>query len=158
LKLKRNHVIVVVLLALSVGLAYDSLSNYVNPYVSVTDVQANAEQYQGKSMQILGEVMAGSLERSDDGSMSFLITDGESEIEVHYRGAPPQNLEQGSEVVVVGSLSAEGIIESSSLLVKCPSKYEGDDEQGVSHVFLAGMAVAALGVAYLLYTMLWKRS
>lgn len=158
MKLKRNHVIVVVLLALSVGLAYDSLSNYVNPYVSVTDVQANAGQYQGRSMQILGEVMAGSLERSDDGSMSFLITDGESEIEVHYTGAPPQSLEQGNEVVVVGSLSEAGVIESSSLLVKCPSKYEGDEQQGVSHVFIVGMAVAAAGVAYLLYAMLWKRN
>ncbi len=148
---------VVVLLALSVGLAYDSVSNYVNPYVSVTDVLVDAERYQGRSMQVIGEVIPESLERSDDGSMSFLITDGESEIEVHYTGAPPQNLEQGNEVVVVGSLSEAGVLDASSLLVKCPSKYEGDDEQGVSHVFLAGMAVAALGVAYLLFTM-WKKS
>jgi cytochrome c-type biogenesis protein CcmE len=158
LKLQKKHVIVVVLLALSVGLAYDSVSNYVNPYVSVTDVVANAEQYHGKSMQVIGAVIPESLERSDDGSMSFMITDGESEIEVHYTGAPPQNLEQGSEVVVLGSLSETGVLETSSLLVKCPSKYEGDDQQGASHVFLAGMAVAALGVVYLLFTMLWKKN
>ena len=158
MKLQKKHVIAVVLLALSVGLAYDSVSNYVNPYVSITDVVANAEQYHGKSMQVIGEFIPESLERSDDGSMSFLITDGESEIEVHYTGAPPQNLEQGSEVVVLGSLSEAGILETSSLLVKCPSKYEGDDQQGVSHVFLAGMAVAALGVAYIVYTMLWKKN
>jgi cytochrome c-type biogenesis protein CcmE len=157
LRLQKNHVIVVVLLALSVGLAYDSMSNYVNPYVSVTEVLANAEQYHGKSMQVIGEIIPESLERSDDGSLSFLITDGESEIMVHYSGAPPQSLEQGSEVVVVGSLSESGVIETSSLLVKCPSKYEGDDQQGASHVFLAGMAVAALGVVYLLFTMLWKK-
>jgi len=158
LKLQKKHVLVVVLLALSAGLAYDSVSNYVNPYVSVTDVLANTEQYQGRSMQVIGEVVPESLERSDEGTMSFLITDGESIIMVHYAGAPPQNLEQGSEVVVVGSLSEAGVIDASSLLVKCPSKYEGEDEQGVSHVFLAGMAVAALGVTYLLYTMLWKRN
>ena len=158
MKLQKKHVIAVVLLALSVGLAYDSVSNYVNPYVSITDVVANAEQYHGKSMQVIGEFIPESLERSDDGSMSFMITDGESEIEVHYAGAPPQNLEQGSEVVVLGSLSEAGVLETSSLLVKCPSKYEGDDQQGVSHVFLAGMAVAALGVAYIVYTMLWKKN
>jgi cytochrome c-type biogenesis protein CcmE len=158
LRLQKKHVIVVVLLALSVGLAYDSVSNYVNPYVSVTDVLVNAEQYQGRSLQVIGEVIPESLERSDEGSMSFLITDGESVIEVRYTGAPPQNLEQGNEVVVVGSLSEAGVLDASSLLVKCPSKYEGDDEQGVSHVFLAGMALAALGVAYLLFTMLWKKS
>lgn len=157
MKIQNKHIIVIILLALSVGLAYDSVSNYVNPYVSVSDVLANAEQYQGKSMQMIGEIIPESLQRSDEGSIGFLLTDGESEIEVHYTGAP-QNLEQGNEVVIIGSLSDTGVIEASTLLVKCPSKYEGEDQQGTSHVFLAGMAVAALGVGYLVFTMLWKKS
>ena len=158
MKIQSKHIIIIVLVALSVGLAYDSITNYMNPYIPVSDISSNQAQYEGKSLQIIGVVEPGSLLRSDDGSISFTLRDDDGSILVTYRGVPPQNLEQeGNQVVVLGTLGADGEIESSQLLVKCPSKYEGEDQQGYSHVFLAAIAVALLGVGYLVITMFNKK-
>jgi cytochrome c-type biogenesis protein CcmE len=157
MKIQNKHIIIILLLAVSVGLAYDSISNYMNPYISVSDIATNTAQYEGRSLQIIGEVEPGSLILSDDGEISFTLIDEGGSIKVTYRGIPPQNLEQeGNQVVVLGTLGDDGI-ESSELLVKCPSKYEGEDQEGYSHVFLAAMGVALLGVGYLVITMFYKK-
>jgi cytochrome c-type biogenesis protein CcmE len=162
MKIQNKHIIIILLLAVSAGLAYDSISNYMNPYIPVSDIAANQARYEGRSLQVIGSVEPGSLIRSDDGSISFTLIDesGNSEegVKVTYRGVPPQNLEQeGNQVVVLGSLGNEGEIESTQLLVKCPSKYEGEEQQGYSHVFLAAIGVALLGVGYLVITMFYKK-
>ena len=158
MKIQNKHIIIIILLVVSAGLAYDSVSNYVNPYIPVSDIAANQAQYEGKSLQIIGAVEPGSLIRTDDGSISFTLIDDGGSIKVTYRGVPPQNLEdEGNQVVVLGTLGDEGEIESTQLLVKCPSKYEGEDQQGYSHVFLAAIGVALLGVGYLVITMFYKK-
>lgn len=159
MKIQSKYVIIIVLIAVSAGLAYDSISNYMNPYIPVADIAANHAQYAGKSLQVIGEVKSGSLVRSDDGSISFTLIDDGGSIEVVYRGVPPQNLEQeGNQIVVLGTLGSNGEIESNQLLVKCPSKYEGEDTQETSYVFMAGVAVALVGVGYLVITMFYKKS
>ena len=159
MKIQNKHIIIVILLAVSAGLAYDSISNYMNPYIPVTDIEANQARYVGKSLQIIGAVEPGSLNRTDDGSISFTLIDNGGSIKVTYRGVPPQNLEQeGNEIVVLGTLDSDGKIESTQLLVKCPSKYEGEDQQGISHVFLTGIGVTIVGVGYLVFTMFYKKS
>ena len=158
MKIQNKHIIIIILLVVSAGLAYDSVSNYVNPYIPVSDIAANQAQYEGKSLQIIGAVEPGSLIRTNDGSISFTLIDDGGSIKVTYRGVPPQNLEdEGNQVVVLGTLGDEGEIESTQLLVKCPSKYEGEDQQGYSHVFLAAIGVALLGVGYLVITMFYKK-
>ncbi|NLG69233.1 MAG: cytochrome c maturation protein CcmE [Firmicutes bacterium] len=47
-------------------------------------------------------------------------------IDVVYRGAPPDNLQEGSPVIVEGRLRAEGRLEATQVLVQCPSRYEAD--------------------------------
>ena len=158
MKIQGKHIIIIVLIALSAGLAYDSIANYMNPYIPVSDITRNKTQYEGKSLQVIGVVKPGSLIRSDDGSISFTLKDDGGSILVTYRGVPPQNLEQeGNQVVVLGTLGTDGEIDSTQLLVKCPSKYEGEDQQGYSHIFLAAIVVALLGVGYLVITMFYKK-
>ena len=163
MKIQNKHIIIILLLAVSAGLAYDSISNYMNPYIPVSDIATNQAQYEGRSLQVIGTVEPDSLIRSDDGSISFTLIDetgsSEGSIKVTYRGVPPQNLEQeGNQVVVLGSLGDDGEIESTQLLVKCPSKYEGEEQEGYSHVFLATIGVALLGVGYLVITMFYKKA
>jgi cytochrome c-type biogenesis protein CcmE len=159
MKIQSKHVIIVILLALSVGLAYDSISNYMNPYIPVADLSANQARYAGKSLQIIGAVKPGSMNRTDDGSISFTLIDNGGSVKVTYRGVPPQNLEQeGNQIVVLGTMGSDGKIESTQLLVKCPSKYEGEDQQGMSHIFLTGIGVALVGVGYMVFTMFYKKS
>ena len=45
-------------------------------------------------------------------------------IQVVYRGAPPDSLGEGTPVIVEGSLSPDGQLTATQLLVTCPSRYE----------------------------------
>ncbi len=158
MKIKGKYVVAGILLLFSALLAYDSLSNYINPYLSVTSVVRNLDKYQGKSLQVMGVVESGTFDRGNDGTIRFAINDGTETISVIYTGALPQNFDEGKDVVVVGSLNGDETVDASQILVKCPSKYEEEEPpQQNNHVFLVGMGVALVAVAYLGVTMFWKR-
>lgn len=160
MKITTKQILIGVLLVVSVGLAYDSMTNYINPYLEVAEVAASPSKYMGKSLQVIGTVEPGSVEFTNDGSLNFVLIDeiGNS-IKVTYRGIPPNNMEdEGNSVVVLGELGANGEIQSEELLVKCPSKYEGEEEDnGISNIFIAAMGIAALGIGYLVITMFYKK-
>ncbi len=125
MKITTKQILISVLLVVSVGLAYDSMTNYINPYLEVAEVAASPSKYMGKSLQVIGTVEPGSVEFTNDGSLNFVLIDelGNS-IKVTYRGIPPNNMEdEGSSVVVLGELGANGEIQSEELLVKCPSQW-----------------------------------
>jgi len=158
MKIQGKHMVAGVLLLLSAGLAFDSVSNYINPYLSVTQVALNLERYSGKSIQVMGIVELGSFIRGDGGTIQFTITDGQESLPVQFTGATPQNFDEGKDVVAVGSLTGEASLEAAQLLVKCPSKYEGENPpQQNNHVFLTAVALAVLAVVYLAVTTFWKR-
>jgi len=158
MKIKGKYLVAGMLLLFSAFLAYDSLSNYVNPYLSVTTVVRNLDQYQGKSLQVMGVVESGTFDRGNDGTIRFVINDGTEAIDVIYTGALPQNFDEGKDIVVVGSLNGDQTVEARQILVKCPSKYEEEEPpKQNNHVFLVGMGVALVAVAYLGVTMFWKR-
>lgn len=160
MKITTKQILIAVLLAVSIGLAYDSMANYMNPYIAVADVAANPSKYTGKSLQVIGVVEPGSLEFTNDGSLNFVLMDETGgSIKVTYRGIPPNNMEdEGSSVVVLGELGANGEIQSEELLVKCPSKYEGEEEDtGISNIFIAAMGIAVLGIGYLVITMFYRK-
>lgn len=160
MKITTKQILIAVLLTVSVGLAYDSMTNYMNPYLEVAEVAASPSKYVGKSLQVIGVVEPGSVELTNDGSINFVLIDEKgSSIKVTYRGIPPNNMEdEGNSVVVLGELGVDGELQSEELLVKCPSKYEGEEEDtGISHVFLAAMGIAVLGIGYLVITMFYKK-
>ncbi len=104
-------------------------------------------------------VERGSVLRGNEGPVRFTLTDGYEAIAVQYSGALPQNFDEGRDVVVVGSLKGGDALEASKILVKCPSKYEGEEPpRQNNHIFLTAMAVALMALAYLAVTMLWRRS
>ncbi|MBC8462981.1 cytochrome c maturation protein CcmE [Candidatus Bathyarchaeota archaeon] len=160
MKITTKQILIAVLLTVSVGLAYDSMTTYMNPYLEVAEVAASPSKYVGKSLQVIGVVEPGSVELTNDGSINFVLIDEKgSSIKVTYRGIPPNNMEdEGNSVVVLGELGVDGELQSEELLVKCPSKYEGEEEDtGISHVFLAAMGIAVLGIGYLVITMFYKK-
>jgi cytochrome c-type biogenesis protein CcmE len=158
MKISGKYIVAGILIIFSAFLAYDSLSNYINPYLSVTNVVRNIDQYQGKSLQVMGVVQTGTFDRGNDGTIRFAINDGTEAIDVVYTGALPQNFDEGKDVVIVGSLNGDETVEARQILVKCPSKYEGEETpQQNNHFFLATLGVALVAVAYLGVTMFWKR-
>ncbi len=56
--------------------------------------------------------------------LRFNLKDGNFVLPVVYKGVKPDTFEQGESVVVEGHLGKDGVFQASTILVKCPSKYE----------------------------------
>jgi cytochrome c-type biogenesis protein CcmE len=157
-QIKTKHIVVVILVLTAGFLAYDSISNYLNPYTTVSQITIDKEKYQGKVVQVLGIVVPGTLSRDTDGTTKFVISDGASNLSIVYKGTVVQNLNEDKEVAVQGTVSSLGL-NASQILVKCPSKYE--ESETVSHsdyLFYAVIIVALIAGGFFIYTSFLKRS
>ncbi len=57
-------------------------------------------------------------------TLKFNMKDGDLILPVVYKGVKPDTFEQGESVVAEGKLGSDGVFTASTILVKCPSKYE----------------------------------
>jgi cytochrome c-type biogenesis protein CcmE len=120
----------IVVIILCIGISYDALSEFANPYKTVSDVISNPERYANKQIQVEGYV----LEEANwiPNTLTFVMTDGNARMKVVYQGILPRNFPVGRElgnksridVVVIGTLTTPNEFKASQILVKCPSKYE----------------------------------
>jgi len=154
----KKYGVVAVFLVASAFLAYNGLSTYVNPYISVTQILNRPDRYIGRDIQVIGVPDFDSVAQEDGGIVKFDIIDEGERLSVVYQGSLPQNFDQSTQVVVIGSVTEEGHIESDQLLVKCPSKYESSEETPQSNTFfIAAMLVGVLAVGYIGVTMFLKK-
>lgn len=99
----------------------------LTPYVSLAEAKKK-----GSTVQIKGARVSGS-EAYDMESKTFnfrLIDGSGEEFQVIYHGVKPSNFEHATEVVARGRYH-NGVFEADELLVKCPSKYEAENVEGV---------------------------
>ncbi len=81
------------------------------------------------AFRVNGKVVAGSIERSAGGEgCRFSMTDGSANLQVSYEGIIPDTFVDDADVVVEGSLENDGVFSATTLLAKCPSKYESADD------------------------------
>jgi len=59
-------------------------------------------------------------------TLKFILRDGDLALPVVYKGVVPDTMDKGDSVVAEGKLGADGIFQASTILVKCPSKYESE--------------------------------
>ena len=79
----------------------------------------------GKSIQVTGKVVAGSVQRGDPLRFRVRDRDGTASIPVVYRGAVPDPFREGREVIVTGTMRGGTFVaERDSLVTKCPSKFK----------------------------------
>lgn len=75
--------------------------------------------------RVNGKVAPGSIERKPSGQdVRFRMTDGHATLLVEYRGIIPDTFVDEADVVVEGALGPDGVFDATTLLAKCPSKYE----------------------------------
>ena len=159
MKIKPAYVILAILAILSIVLAYDAFTSYVNPYLTVSQIVENGAAYVNKEVQVLGLVANGSVGWNGSASISFNLTDLKSELAVLYQGPPPQNFNEGQQVVVIGRLVSLYHMDSSQMLVKCPSKYEGQQNSLLTDpIFVIAMVLGGIGLAYFVATTVLKKS
>ncbi|MFQ5701202.1 MAG: cytochrome c maturation protein CcmE [Acidobacteriota bacterium] len=91
---------------------------------SVSEFLADAS-LQRSNCRIFGKVAPRSIRREAHGiGVSFKVTDGERSVPVIYAKEIPDTFREDGDVVVEGSLAADGVFHAHNLLAKCPSKYE----------------------------------
>lgn len=103
-----------------------SLVGTATPYVGFEDART-----MNRKVQVMGKVdKASAFYDEKTGVFSFDIYDEETNdrMRVDYAGTKPGNFEQAESVVCVGKYH-DGAFEANELLVKCPSKYQGQDYQ-----------------------------
>jgi cytochrome c-type biogenesis protein CcmE len=157
LNVPKKYGVVAVFLVASAFLAYNGLTTYVNPYISVAQILNKPDRYFGRDIQVIGVPDFDSVVQ-EEGIVTFDIEDEGHRLSIVFQGSLPQNFDQSEQVVAIGSVSEEGYIESNQLLVKCPTKYESAEETPQSNtLFIAAMLVGVLAVGYLGVTMFWKK-
>jgi len=112
-------------------LAYGATSFKKNltPYVSFDDAMKTASR-----VQVAGALVEDSSDYIDeDQELHFVIYDEVGvEMAVRYAGVKPANFEEATQIVAVGSWRGD-VFDAEQLLVKCPSKYQGVDEDPTTH-------------------------
>jgi cytochrome c-type biogenesis protein CcmE len=98
-------------------------------FATVDEVLADASLI-GEKIKVSGAVVEGSWDRNTR-PMEFDIRaeDGDDDspiIHVVYDGTVPTTFGDGTTAIVTGNYVEEGRIESTEMIVKCPSKYESE--------------------------------
>ncbi len=105
-------------------------------YLVVANTGTSAEYYMtihelrdcsscaGQSVRVAGFVSKDGVTKIDNNqAISFNITDNTLAMPVMYRGIVPDTVKAGTQVVVEGHL-LNGVFQATTLLAKCPSKFQ----------------------------------
>ena len=104
-------------------LAYGTTSfkSNLTPYVSFEEASRSE-----RKVQVAGGLVENSTEYVDETEelrFTMFEEDGDT-MTVLYKGVKPGNFEEAVQIVAVGSYG-DGVFHAEQLLVKCPSKYQG---------------------------------
>jgi len=120
-------VIILAVIVLAVqGMQEDETMSYSK---SVSEVHMLGSRAHAMTLKVNGDLKKGSIIRNDL-DLDFVITEGESELQIHYIGKDPIpdtfNNEMDAEVIVSGKLQNDGVFHAERIQAKCASKYEAD--------------------------------
>jgi cytochrome c-type biogenesis protein CcmE len=96
-------------------------------YITVDEYASMKDTYDGKTLKLAGEVVAGSINRTKP-QMEFAISNQDKTIRVQYIGKEivPDTFKDGTRALVEGQVAPDGIFHASHIEAKCASKYEAE--------------------------------
>ena len=120
-------VIILAVIVLAVqGMQEDTSMSYSK---TVSELKLLGDRARAMNLKISGDLKKGSIVRNNM-DLDFVITEGNSELQIHYIGSDPIpdtfNNEMDAEVVVSGKLVDGGVFNAERIQAKCASKYEAD--------------------------------
>ncbi len=100
--------------------------------MTVGELMARGSAASTQQVRVAGDVVPGSVEKIDAGlALRFQVHDGSGQMPVYYKGGPvPDIFGDQVQVVVEGKVGPDGTFQASTLLAKCPSKFETDATTG----------------------------
>lgn len=106
------------------GVVYAFMAN-ASSYVSVAQAKASTSD----RVHVMGDLVQDSMHKDlKTGNLNFDIKDKTGVLSVEYKGSMPQNMGEAKQVVAIGEME-NGRFKSDKLLVKCPSKYESEQQK-----------------------------
>lgn len=113
---------VAVVVAVIAYLAFSSVGNALVYYVTPTELLARGPNAFGVTVRLGGLVKAGSIS-GEAPDLTFVLTDGTTEITIHAATAPTRSFREGIGAVVEGELDVHGAFEASQVIVKHDENY-----------------------------------
>ena len=103
---------------------------FLTPSELAARVEVDSSMYD-VGVRIGGTVVGGTIDRHiASQTFGFEVTDGVTSFPVVYHGLVPDLFADDVEVVVEGRVTRDGIIQATSVLAKCGSRYEAVPEGG----------------------------
>ena len=128
---KTKFIVAGILILGGIGyLVYTGIRDTSMYYMTPSEVIKMGEEAYTKGLRLGGFVADGSIQWDPkELQLEFQVIDedGKARIPVVYQGVVPDTFENGIEIVVEGSYLPGGIFKATTLLPKCPSKYEPEN-------------------------------
>ena len=117
--------ITAIVLATAFGaLLFTTLQDNLQYYKYVDEVAAAPQQWEGKTLQVHGYVVPGTIFRKRDSlDWKFDLQRNGKVISATFTGPAPDNFKDDAEVVLTGRFTPHGF-SATDMTAKCPSKYE----------------------------------
>lgn len=130
-KRQRLYFVLFVLAALggALGLSLYALRDNISYFYSPREVAAaraagDPRMAPGHTFRLGGLVETGSIVKSsEEAKITFVVTDGDASLSVHYKGILPDLFREGQGVVATGSLADDGSFSARELLAKHDENY-----------------------------------
>jgi cytochrome c-type biogenesis protein CcmE len=114
----------VIVLAAVAGLVYSGVKESMVYFYTPTEIRAKTDTVRGKALRVGGMVAEGSLRWEPQTlRLTFVLTDGQSEVPVRHTGTPPDLFKEGAGAVVEGTWASEGYLKSSTIMAKHSEEY-----------------------------------
>ena len=124
--MKKTHIIILVLMALSVGVIIAMVGDYTT-YANFTQAKSKPKTtvkvvgYLAKDKEIIYDP------QKDPNYFAFTMADKDGNLQqVWLKGSKPQDFERSEQVVITGRMDGDKF-HATEILLKCPSKYVNDE-------------------------------
>ncbi|MBI4787969.1 MAG: cytochrome c maturation protein CcmE [Chloroflexi bacterium] len=115
------------------AIAYVTVSSFQSNaiyYLTLKELNAQRTSLVGQPVRINAPLDKTSIQFDDKTLvLKFNLQEEQLVLPVVYKGVKPDTFDQGESVVAEGRLGADGVFQASTILVKCPSKYESEPAQ-----------------------------
>ena len=127
--MKKRYIIGGIILVAAVGyLLYMALGSSTIYYVTVSELLTGGSDNYDTSIRVAGKVDDGSITwDAEEIELRFAVVEGGASLPVIYEGAKPSGLQVNSDILAEGKYHSDGVFRASTLIMKCPSKYEPEE-------------------------------
>jgi cytochrome c-type biogenesis protein CcmE len=136
-KLRRNAGLFggVLVILLSFGyMLYGGIGENIVYFLTPTELLERGATAYGAPVRLGGDVKPGSVSWDAEAlDLRFMLTDGDRDVEVYSRGAPPQMFRDGMGVVVEGRYTQANVFESTNLMVMHSNEYRAPEDGEMPH-------------------------